>query len=185
MNRFNSTIKIKEGPCIVCVNEEGDETSKKLIKGKCTKHYHRDKKSEYAIRKYIANKPPLRISHHIIIPVTICENPLDEWFDEKIRILAKHPFCMECNSLIPPAYYHAAVAHIFQKSIFKSIATHPFNYLFLGAGCGCHNRSHRLDTFSKMKVFPEAVDRFVIFRESIKERHKYLDLFIDYAKKIA
>lgn len=106
--------------------------------------------------------------------------------------LALHPYCQECNTFIPEKIkqigknftlngYRCATAHIFPKALFPSVAAHPLNRLFLGAGCGCHDRTHRLDTFSDMKVFALAVERFQQFRHLIKEKHKYLDQFIKYA----
>lgn len=107
---------------------------------------------------------------------------LEVWFDNISRIIARNPKCMECQAFIPSAYYRHATAHIFPKKIFESIATHPMNYLILGAGCGCHDKTHRLDTFSDMKVFGEAVKRFRLFEKSITEKHKYLNSFREYAE---
>jgi len=97
--------------------------------------------------------------------------------------IAKKPYCWECNDYIAPQDYRAATAHIFPKSIFESVSANDFNYLVLGARCGCHNLSHRLDTFSKMKVFPVAVNRFIKFGHLITEKHKYLTLFKEYANE--
>lgn len=106
---------------------------------------------------------------------------LEQWFDNIARQIARNPKCSECGTFIPSAYYRHATAHIFPKSLFPSVATHPMNYLILGAGCGCHDKTHRLDTFSDMKVFGEAVRRFKLFEKSITEKHKYLDAFKKYA----
>lgn len=105
----------------------------------------------------------------------------DFWFKAECVIRNK-PYCWECNDFIHKDYYRAATAHIFPKSIFESVASNEWNYLVLGAACGCHNLSHRLDTFSQMKVFGTAINRFHKFKHLITERHKYLDLFREYAK---
>lgn len=97
--------------------------------------------------------------------------------------IAKKPYCWECGDFISPQDYRSATAHIFMKSTFPSVASNEFNYLVLGARCGCHNLSHRLDTFSKMKVFPVAVNRFMKFGNLITEKHKYLTLFKEYANE--
>lgn len=102
------------------------------------------------------------------------------WFTAE-REIAKNPVCMECSAPIPKKFYRAATAHIFPKSIFPSVMANLNNRLFIGAGCGCHNKTHRLDTFSEMKVFPLAVERFNKFKHLITEKHKYLDAFINYA----
>lgn len=116
---------------------------------------------------------------------------LDKWFADiaaanevfTYENFDPHLRCWECNSKIYRPFYRAAVAHIFPKAIFPSVKTHPMNYLILGAGC-CHDKTHRLDTFSRMSIFKEAVDRFELFRYSIKEKHKLLDGFIEYANAL-
>lgn len=101
------------------------------------------------------------------------------WFRMIALEIEKNPRCMECNAWISKPYYKAATAHIFPKGndYFPSVATNPHNYLILGAGCGCHDKTHRIDTFSKMKCFPIAIERFYLFEKEIKENHKYLTLF--------
>lgn len=106
---------------------------------------------------------------------------LQNFFAEAAKIIADNPRCWECNAFISKPYYRGATAHILPKSIFKSVATHPLNYLVLGAGC-CHDKSHRMDTFYKMKIFAEAIERFKQFQHLIKEKHKLLDEFIKYAE---
>lgn len=86
---------------------------------------------------------------------------LDVWFD---NIRNKHWVggfcsCMECGVAIPVAYSRHATAHLLPKKLFKSVATHELNYLILGAGCGCHYGTDRVDKFCQMKVWPEAARR--------------------------
>lgn len=86
---------------------------------------------------------------------------LEKWFKD---IEVKHfgingGHCMECGLWIPPQYARAATAHLLPKKIFESVASHPLNYLILGAGCGCHDKTHRVDKFVQMKVWPLAASR--------------------------
>ena len=108
-------------------------------------------------------------------------NKLQElWFAKIAAEIRQHPYCWECNAWIAPEYYRHASAHIFAKNEnfgFPSVATHPKNYLILGASCGCHDKTHRLDTFCKMGIWKEAVDRFKEFEGCITEKHKYLNQF--------
>lgn len=105
---------------------------------------------------------------------------LDLFFEMVAKEIEKKPYCWETGEFISKTDYRNATAHIFPKAIFKSISTHPMNYLVLSARNGSHDKTHRLDTFSKMKVWRLAVERFKIFEHEIKERHKYLDLFKSY-----
>ncbi len=88
---------------------------------------------------------------------------LDKWFDD---IRGKEwnngwAKCMECGAAIPSDYARHATAHLLPKKLFKSVATHPLNYLILGAGCGCHEKTHRIDKFIKMKIWPIAKERIL------------------------
>jgi len=67
--------------------------------------------------------------------------------------------CMECGVAIPRSFAKFATAHLLPKKLFNSIKTHELNYLILGAGCGCHDKTDRVDKFSQMKVWPEAARR--------------------------
>lgn len=99
--------------------------------------------------------------------------------------LAKSPWCENCGAFIgiakfddnPDVYrprltieqvYRNATAHILPKAIFHSVRAHPLNKLFLNTTCGCHNKSHRWDTFSKMECWHLAVRNF-------KEIYPYID----------
>lgn len=89
------------------------------------------------------------------------EESLNEWFQ---RIAKKHTLggiglCMECGAPIPIEFMRHATAHLLPKKLFKSVATNDLNYLILGAGCGCHDKTHRIDKFVQMKVWPEAAKR--------------------------
>lgn len=101
---------------------------------------------------------------------------LEVFFKNAAIEIAKNPYCIECGKFIPSKFYRAATAHVMPKSTFLSVATHPKNYLILGASC-CHDKTHRIDTFSKMKCFPIAIEHFYQFEKEIKENHKYLTLF--------
>ncbi len=105
------------------------------------------------------------------------ENELNKWFDKIAKRLSMKPYCWETADFIHEGDYRAATAHIFPKNIFKSIATHPLNFLILSPRNGSHDLSHRLDKFSKMNVWPIAVKRYLQFKHLIIEKHKYLNEF--------
>lgn len=88
---------------------------------------------------------------------------MDKWFmDIKLKHFGEplyYASCMECGEAIPSIFSRHATAHLLPKKLFKSVATHPLNYLILGAGCGCHEKSHRIDKFIQLKCWPEAARR--------------------------
>lgn len=89
--------------------------------------------------------------------------------------IAKNPRCMECGAFIPEfiqmvgmkmklSGYRCATAHVLPKKKefgFPSVASNPINRLFLGSGCGCHNKyDSSWEKAATMKVWPLAVEIF-------------------------
>lgn len=93
--------------------------------------------------------------------------------------------CWECDRPIPDGFIRCATAHIFPKKAFESVKTHPLNYLILSAAC-CHDMSHKVESFKKMGIFREAVDRFLQFEHLLTKEEKakkYYTLFREAAKQ--
>lgn len=116
------------------------------------------------------------------------KSELDKWFDMVGEVIKKNPHCWNCGEFIPEKYYRHASAHIFAKSIFPSIATHPNNFLILSANCGCHHDfDSSLENAQAMQIWDKAVERFKTFEHLITEKHKYLSSFKElvYGKEVA
>ena len=111
-------------------------------------------------------------------------NLLNDFFKLCAIEIAKDPYCEECGQWISPADYRNATAHILPKEFFRSIETNPLCWLKLGPRCGCHNKTHTLLTFSKMKVFPKAVAQLREIEPLITETHKLLGEFWNYAATV-
>lgn len=123
----------------------------------------------------------MRQDKRISIPGVSSDYKMKVFWDNAEKEVSRSPHCSECGSFIPEEYYRSAIAHIFPKSIFKSISGNENNYIILGAGCGCHQKTHRLDAFSEMKIWPVVVEKFKSFEHLITEKNKYLTLFKEYA----
>lgn len=92
--------------------------------------------------------------------------------------------CWECGAYIPTPFIRHATAHIFPKADFESVMINMSNYLILGASC-CHDKTHVIASFRKMKIWPEAVDRFIEFEPHLNSedrKSKYYALFLETAK---
>lgn len=89
---------------------------------------------------------------------------LNEWFNwvAETHSDGNGCKCWECGSWIPPDYMRHATAHLLPKKLFKSVETHELNFLILGAGCGCHAKTDRLDKFIQLRMWPEAARRIKI-----------------------
>lgn len=106
---------------------------------------------------------------------------LNIFFAECAIEIAKYPYCDNCGEWISPADYRNSTGHILPKGIFRSIETHPLCWVKVGNRCNCHNDTHRLDKFSKMRIFPKVVQQFRQIEHLITEKHKLLDEFRMYA----
>jgi hypothetical protein len=101
---------------------------------------------------------------------------LDAWYADRVKTMSDH--CMECRERIATwnAWYaKAAIAHILPKKLFRSVRTHPLNYLILGGGCGHHYQYDRSwESAATMKVFPLAIERLMQFYHEIDLRERRL-----------
>ncbi len=97
---------------------------------------------------------------------------LELYFDEAAVELKKKPYCENCGEFIPEKYYRHATAHLYPKKTFPSIASNPLNRIFAGAGCGCHNETHRWDTMQKMNCFPTILKKMIELYPLISEDEK-------------
>lgn len=73
---------------------------------------------------------------------------LDEWFLERRKDLVGTCSCGcgQPSQKKDDTFYRASICHIFPKAYFKSVATHPLNYVELAFFGGCHT------TFDQMGV---------------------------------
>ena len=102
------------------------------------------------------------------------DGELDKFFAVCVSVIKSNPHCAECGEFISENDYRNSTAHLWPKNIFKSIATHPLNWLPLGNRCGCHNDWDKgVESACQMQVWSIAVDRWSKFKNKIIETHKY------------
>lgn len=73
-------------------------------------------------------------------------------------------------------YAISATAHILEKSIFESVATHPLNWIELGTFCGCHYKTDYNMTWAEKIADPKIgkliVERFIAIEPDIAEEER-------------
>ena len=114
------------------------------------------------------------------------DTELQKWYK---RIIASEEMtCWNCNAdlgRLSRDEMFSCVAHVLPKSIFPSVATHHHNYMILGRYCNCHGQyDSSWENASKMPIFKEAIDRFIIMEPEILERSKIPDVFTAFVKTI-
>ena len=112
------------------------------------------------------------------------DSELEKWFADIAQKLKIKNTCWECKKTIPEKYFRAATAHILPKAIFTSVATHPLNFVICCAGNGCHRKTEILTEIPKMKIYPIIRERFLAMLPMVKEKHKYLNNFIDLVNEV-
>lgn len=156
---YNSTIKQKLDFCIDC----NDKTLKACIAKRCRVYHYK----LFRTKVSQARAKERDVEHRVYF------DELNVWFAKIAKeVIAPNPYCMECKTFIPEKFYRHATAHIFEKAIFRSVATHPLNYLILGAGCGCHDKTGDWEKFSEMKIWTLAFKRIQIIYPLITEKRK-------------
>src|SRR5574338_1098416 len=113
------------------------------------------------------------------------DTELQKWY--KRIIASEEMICWNCGADLSWLSYgqkFSCVAHVIEKVSFPSVETHPNNYMILGRwACNCHGQyDSSWENASKMPIFKEAVDRFIIMEPDISERSKIPDVFLHYIK---
>ncbi len=112
-----------------------------------------------------------------------------EFFAKAIEELKKHPYCQNCGGEINVNLHPVNnIGHILKKSKFKSVATHPENYLILCSEkdniFNCHERfDNHINDRPNMECFTLAYRKFKKFEEEVVERGKEFSIFADANKK--
>lgn len=113
------------------------------------------------------------------------ETDLQKWFGS---ILKTETFvCWESGKPIKndPVYRFGSIAHILPKKLFKSVQTHPLNYMILDKFEAHGQFDRSWEKASKMNVWPIAVDRFKQIYPAIdpKERKNIPEILLKTLKK--
>jgi hypothetical protein len=159
---------VKRGKVLLCLN---------CAKAEKTEEYMQAAMQKRQLLRSPGLSRPKMLNISIQSAFASADPELQKWYEMVATFIMANPHCMECDTWIAPGYYKAASAHIFPKEEFPSVKYHPLNFLILGAACGCHQRSHTIDKFKKMQVWPIAAKRYELFAPEILETHKFKTLF--------
>ncbi len=120
--------------------------------------------------------------NEVIIPKGT--NELQRWFEDKHREMAG--FCKHCNGKTQKGYpnFRNSIAHILPKAYFKSVATHPLNWIelcFYNKSCHTNLDQMSLDLI-ELNCFDEVVQKFVAMYPSIavNERRRIPQVLLNY-----
>lgn len=112
---------------------------------------------------------------------------LDRWFEARrseMKGVCLH--CGEPTTKNQDSWYRASIAHILPKRLFRSISTHPLNWVEL---CfwknNCHgNYDHHTLDITEMNCYDLIIERFIAMYPDIapKERRFIPDALMQYVK---
>lgn len=108
-----------------------------------------------------------------------------DFFSKAIEELERNPFCQNCGGKIK-TFLHPVnnIAHILNKSKYKSVSTHPENYIFLCSSkdeiSSCHEVfDNKMSERKNMECFTLAYRKFKKFENQVLERGAEFDIFAD------
>jgi hypothetical protein len=112
---------------------------------------------------------------------------LKRWFEDRRKELTG--VCAHCGGRSckdSDQYWEFSIAHILPKNIFKSVATHPLNYIelcFFNNSCHTNFDNKTLDIID-LNCFSIVIDRFVVMFPVIdtKERRYIPDVLLQYVE---
>lgn len=112
---------------------------------------------------------------------------LNRWFQDRRKEMGgKCLHCSDPSCKTNDEYFKFSIAHILPKRIFKSVATHPLNWIelcFWGKSCHTNMDNNMLDLID-LNCFDTVIQRFVAMYPEIdlKERRYIPDILLQYVE---
>ena len=120
------------------------------------------------------------------IIVTKSNGELQRWFDDRHKEMKG--ICSHCGkkSQKGTPLYKCSVAHILPKAHFKSIATHPLNWIelcFYEDSCHTNFDNYMLD-ITELNCFDEVIEKFIAMYPDIapEERRRIPGVLLEYVE---
>jgi hypothetical protein len=142
------------------------------------------------VKKPIAKKSAKKLAQEAeekAVRTTGGGSELDRWF--KARRIEMEGVCLHCGEKTTKhqdQWYKSGVAHILPKNIFKSIKTHPLNWIelcFWKNNCHGNFDNHMID-ITELNCYDLVIERFIVMYPDIspKERKYIPDVLLQYVK---
>jgi hypothetical protein len=112
---------------------------------------------------------------------------LNRWFSERrLEMTGKCQHCGKSSCNNSDQYFKFSIAHILPKKIFKSVATHPLNWVelcFWSPSCHTNYDNFSLD-ITELNCFDLVIERFIEIYPHIAvgERKNIPDVLLQYIK---
>lgn len=143
------------------------------------------KKVPYRMPK-ISEKKKLQLKEEKAIRVA-GGSEMDRWFDDRRKEMEGR--CLHCGDRScshSDKYFKFSIAHILPKNIFKSVKTHPLNWIelcFWEKSCHTNFDNYSLD-ITELNCFDLVIERFIAIYPDIapKERKQIPDILLQYVK---
>lgn len=114
-------------------------------------------------------------------------NELDRWFTERRKEMVGQ--CWHCGDKSckdSDQYFKFSIAHLLPKNLFKSVKTHPLNWIELCFWNKSHHTNYDNKTLDiiELNCFDEVIKRFVAMYPDIapKERKYIPDILLQYVE---
>lgn len=112
---------------------------------------------------------------------------IGRWFDERRKEMTG--ICMHCGGKSTKDnndYWLFSIAHILPKRLFKSVATHPLNWIelcYFSPSCHANFDNYTID-ITELNCYDTVIERFIAMYPDIdpKERKYIPDILLQYVK---
>jgi len=141
------------------------------------------------LRKPIAKKSAKKIKEEAAFKAGKSKGgqELGRWFDDRRKEMTGR--CMHCGGKSCKDnndYWLFSIAHILPKRLFKSVATHPLNWIelcYFSPSCHANFDNHTID-ITELNCYDLVIERFIAMYPSIasKERRYIPDTLLQYVK---
>lgn len=139
-------------------------------------------------RKPIAKKSAKRIEQDKVDKASGSDNELDVWFKNSRKKLSGFCKC-GCNkpsSKNDDKYYKCSCSHLFPKSKFESIKTHPLNFVERAFWGGCHSvlDDTSMDRWVDMADWNDIVEKFHLLAPLLTDEERSKKFYLNFEKLI-
>lgn len=161
---------VKHGKVLLCVRHNKERLTKKSAA---------KQKEKLAVRSLNTYQ-----KEEGLLPKGTAE--LQRWFEERRKEMTG--VCKHCNGKTEKYTdkFRCSIAHILPKAYFRSIATHPKNFIelcFYGKSCHTNLDQHIID-ITELNCFDEVINKFIEMYPDIAqdERRRIPAILLEYVK---
>jgi hypothetical protein len=171
---YNSTLEIKLKPCSCGCGKKGRWYKDRMLKDCYFRANPRTPIKKISEKRLARIEGGEQMDADFELPTAQHGAALERWFNDRHKEMTGR--CMHCGgkSSKGTPMYKCSIAHILPKAYFKSVATHPLNWVelcFWGQSCHTNFDNFMLD-ITELNCFDTVIERFIAMYPHIDDKEK-------------